>query len=232
MRMHVLQHVPFEGLGAIEPWAAANGFHITRTRFWIDEGLPRPEEVDWLVIMGGPMNIHEHAEYPWLPREKEFIRKAITAGRTVLGVCLGAQLVADVLGGKVRKNERKEIGWFPVALTASGRQTPPFDALPESFTAFHWHGDTFAIPPGAIHSAQTEACTNQAFVYEHRVVGLQFHIEYTRDSIEAMLDHCGDEVHAAPYIQSPDTIRAGYRELPATMRCLNDLLDALLHMNS
>ena len=124
MRMHFLLHVPFEGPGAIEPWAVRKGFAVSKTRFWLNESLPNPREIDWLAIMGGPMSVRDEEEHPWLAQEKLFIREAIRLGRTVLGICLGAQLIAGVLGGKVRKNAHKEIGWFPVTLTDAGRARP------------------------------------------------------------------------------------------------------------
>lgn len=227
MRMHVLQHVPFEDLGAIEPWAVAKGFSITRTSFWNDEPLPAPGEIDALVIMGGPMSVHEEGEFPWLVREKAFVRAVIARKCPVLGVCLGAQLIAEALGGAVRKNAIKEIGWFPITLTASAAETPLFSALPESFTAFHWHGETFDLPPGAIHVAASEGCLHQAFVYNQRVAALQFHLECTPPGIERLLEHCADEIRPAPAIQSAETIRAGFDNAKDTVVYLNVVLDSL-----
>src|SRR5271170_6697939 len=117
MRIHYFQHVPFEGLGCIAQWAAEKEHTVTATRFYLDEPAPNPGEIDWLVVMGGPMNIYEEAEYPWLAREKRFIGEAIRGGKTVIGICLGAQLIADVMGGPVTRNLEKEIGWFPIELT-------------------------------------------------------------------------------------------------------------------
>ncbi|HOV73256.1 MAG TPA: type 1 glutamine amidotransferase [Candidatus Hydrogenedentes bacterium] len=227
MRMHFLLHVPFEGPGAIEPWAVRKGFAVTKTRFWLNEPLPDPREIDWLAIMGGPMSVHDEQDYPWLAQEKAFIREAIRLGRTVLGICLGAQLIAVSLGGKVRTNIHKEIGWYPVTLTDSGRTSAPFNALPATFPAFHWHGETFDIPPGAIHTAASEACAHQAFSYGRHVAGLQFHLEYTADGIEAMLENCGHEIQPAPFIQSREAIRAGSAAVAEMGGHLEALLDAL-----
>ncbi len=137
MRIHYLQHVPFEDLANIEAWAKKRGHDVSGTMLFQDEPLPALEEFDWLIIMGGPMNIYEHYRYPWIVREKEFIRRSIDADKIVLGICLGAQLMADVLGGKVHRNEHKEIGWFPVRLTADAMRSPVFRVLPEGFVAFH-----------------------------------------------------------------------------------------------
>jgi len=138
MKLHWLQHVPFEGLGIIEEWAETNSFEFSCTRLHADEQLPRIGSFDWLVVMGGPMGIYDHEEHPWLVAEKRFIKNAIDAGKTVLGICLGAQLIADVLGAKVYAGPQKEIGWFPIR-RAEGAP----EIIPEELTAFHWHGDTF-----------------------------------------------------------------------------------------
>ncbi len=202
MRLQYFQHVAFEDLAEIATWAGARGATISATRCFAGEAPPAPKEFDWLVIMGGPMNIYEEDLYPWLKAEKAAIAAAIAAGKTVVGVCLGAQLIADVLGGPVSRNAHKEIGWFPVELTPQAGQSAVFRKLPASFEAFHWHGDTFAIPPGAVHAAASEGCRNQAFVYQDRVVGLQFHLESSQESIKKLIDNCGDELVAGRYIQS------------------------------
>src|SRR4051812_36082961 len=117
MRIHSLEHQAAEGPGKIADWAAARGHSIARTALYADEALPALEAFDVLVVMGGGMNIYQYRDYPWLPMEKAFLRRAIYAGKPILGICLGAQLLADVLGGKVYQNPEKEIGWFPVAIT-------------------------------------------------------------------------------------------------------------------
>lgn len=213
MRIHYLQHVPFEDLANIEAWAKKKGHDVTRTMLFQDEPLPALDNFDWLVIMGGPMNIYEHDKYPWLVREKEFISRAIAADKIVLGICLGAQLMADVLGGKVRRNEQKEIGWFPVRLTADAMRSPVFRVLPEEFVAFHWHGDTFDIPPGAIRTAESQACRNQAFVIG-KAVGLQFHLESSMDSIDHLILNCSDELKDGKYVQRPKELLSHLDRFP------------------
>jgi GMP synthase (glutamine-hydrolysing) len=207
MRLHYLQHVPFEGPANIEPWAKSLGFTVAGTRLYEDENLPELNQFDWLVIMGGPMNIYEEDKYPWLGREKRFIAEAIENDKIVLGICLGAQLIADVTGGKVYRNSYKEIGWFPVSLTSEARDSNVFSALPESFIAFHWHGDTFHLPPGAARIAESEACHIQAFEHKNgRVIGLQFHLESSPESIQLLIDNCGDELVEGRYIQKAHEI--------------------------
>ena len=225
MRIHYLQHVLFEDLANIEVWAREKGHTVSGTALDDNEKLPQIEDFDWLVILGGPMNIYEEKTYPWLVREKEFIAQAIAAKKTVLGICLGAQLIADVLGAKVKRNDFTEIGWFPVALTENAKSSPFFGTLPDRFTAFHWHGDTFEIPSGAVRSAESEACKNQAFVYNDRVIGLQFHIEYSHESINRMLENCGDELVEGEFIRKENEILNLKGNLTETKNLLTSLLD-------
>ena len=114
MRVHCLQHVPFEGLGCIEPWLQSSGHAVTFTRFHESATLPELDHVDLLIVMGGPMSVNDEAEFPWLVQEKRFVRDAIHAGKSVLGVCLGAQLIAAAMGARVYQNHTREIGWLPV----------------------------------------------------------------------------------------------------------------------
>jgi GMP synthase (glutamine-hydrolysing) len=232
MNIHYLQHVPFEGLAAIETWAATRGHRLTATRFYAGEALPPPGQPDWLVVMGGPMNIYEEANFPWLAAEKRFIRSAIEAGKVALGVCLGAQLLADVLGGPVTRNACKEIGWFPVNKTAMAARSRVAGALPEEMEAFHWHGDTFAIPPGALHVACSAACENQAFIYDERVVGLQFHLETTPESARLLARHGADELVAGPFIQTAEAMLADERRFSRINDVMWKLLDRLHEVNA
>ena len=121
MQLHYLQHVPFETIAGIGDWATSRGHTVSGTQLFAEE-FTHPGDFDFLVVMGGPMNIYEEAEYPWLAEEKAFIASAVEAGKLVLGVCLGAQLVADVLGGPVTPGPQPEIGWYPVELTEAGRE--------------------------------------------------------------------------------------------------------------
>lgn len=206
MRIHYLQHVPFEDLANIEIWAKNRGHSISVTRLFLNEELPEADQFDWLIIIGGPMNIYEEAEYPWLITEKNFIRESIDAGKIILGICLGAQLIADVLGGKVSRNKYKEIGWFPVSKTLEAKDSVFFKSIPDEFMAFHWHGDTFEIPPGALRLAESSACKNQAFEYGGRILGLQFHLESSKESIQRLIENCRDELACGKYIQDEPEI--------------------------
>jgi GMP synthase-like glutamine amidotransferase len=228
MRLHYIQHVPYENAGNIEAWAKANGHAVTKTVLYYDEEFPGPDEFDWLVVMGGPMNVYEEKDYPFLKRETAFIKGAIAKKKRVLGVCLGAQLISDVLGGKVTANANKEIGWFKVRLTPEAKGSPAFKNLPQEFTAFHWHGDTFSIPPGAKRTASSEATENQAFEFDGgRVVGLQFHLESTDDGINRLAKNCGDDLKPGKYVQSKEEFLHKDAQLKNIYQLLVTFLDGM-----
>ncbi|MBI4556413.1 MAG: amidotransferase [Candidatus Hydrogenedentes bacterium] len=227
MRIHCLQHVPFEGLGFIERWVQTKGHPVSRTRWFGQDSATNLQTLDWLIVMGGPMGVHDEEEHPWLIEEKRLITAAIHAEKTVLGICLGAQLIADVLGAPVYRNRHREIGWLPITLTEAGTQSPLFEGFPRKFDVFHWHGDTFDLPAGAQHMAFSEACVNQAFVYNERVVGLQFHLETTPQGLAGLINNCGGEIVEAPFIQSPRQMTADSGRFDAINGYMGSLLDRL-----
>lgn len=208
MRIHYLQHVPFEGLGYIDDWARHRGHTVSATALFADEPLPDPAAFDSLVILGGPMGVDDTSEHGWLTREKRFIERTLREEKRTLGICLGAQLIAAVLGADVFKAPHKEIGWHRVTRAAAVENSNFTKIIPDHFFAFHWHGDTFDLPTGALHLAQSEACRHQAFFYPPAVIGLQFHLESSQESIEQLIQHCGHELVAAPYVQSEIDIRS------------------------
>ena len=226
MRAHYMQHVPFEGLGSIEPWLQNGGYQITRSQLFASPALPGVDEIDLLIVMGGPMSVNDEAEFPWLVPEKTFIREFIASGRPVLGICLGAQLIANALGARVYRNSMKEIGWFPIQAVAT-EETNMF-TFPASMEVFHWHGETFDLPPGATRLARSAACENQAFQIGRSVIGLQFHLETTPESARQIVVNCRAELVAAQYVQSEQAILAAgpdrYRAINARME---DLLSFL-----
>lgn len=226
-KIQCLTHVPFENAANIHVWAQDNSHDLQYTHLYRKQHFPDIEDFDILAIMGGLMNIYEHDKYPWLIEEKKFIAQAIEKNKKVVGICLGAQLLADVLGGKVTQNKYKEIGWFDINLTDHAKNSSLFSSLPEQFTAFQWHGDTFTIPPGAVNLATNQTCQNQAFQYSDNVIALQFHLDYSQHSIEEMLENCSDELVDAPYIQTEQQIRDGYHRIPQIKGLLYKCLDAL-----
>lgn len=225
MKLHYFQHVPFEGLGNIETWAQKNKIYISSTRFF-EPGAAEPAlDYDFLVVMGGPMNVDEENIYPWLKDEKIWIEKAIRAGKKVLGICLGAQLIARVLGSLVYKNPRKEIGWWPVIWAPEAAAHPAFSAFTGVNEVFHWHGDTFDLPSGCEHAAKSEACLNQAFFYGENTAGLQFHLESTPDSVRLLADHCADEIVDAPFVQSREEILGTEKQFKNVAGLLENFLN-------
>lgn len=220
MRIHYLQHVPFEGPAMIATWANARGYSLSNTALYEhDHSLPSLDEFDMLVVMGGPMSVHDEAEYAWLASEKALITQAIEQGKHVLGICLGAQLIAQVLGANVVANEQKEIGWFPInwqmtqdTLSPTNELSKLFNGLANPMTVLHWYGERFEIPSGAQHIASSKACHNQGFLYQNTVLGLQFHLEMNSAAIDNILNACGDELVNGAYIQNEAQIRDGYRD--------------------
>lgn len=207
LRIHYLQHVPFEGPGYIAEWAEGRGHSLSATHLFDNNTLPALADFDWLMIMGGPMGVYNETSYPWLREEKALIRSAIDAGKTIIGICLGSQLLAEALGARVYRNPQKEIGWFPVSVTSEAKQHELLAGLTDSFPVFHWHGDTFDLPEGATHLLTTAACKNQAFSYGNKILGLQFHLEATPETLQAMVDHGQGELREeGEYIQSGSAI--------------------------
>lgn len=231
MRIHVLRHASFESEAFIADWAEGRGYTLSRSDLWkpgASGNLPDPADIDMVVAMGGPQSVGDEVEYPWLVREKRFLREVVDAGLPVLGICLGAQLLADVLGAAVYPCEAEEIGWHPVEITGSCETHPLFSAFPSRFVTFQWHGDTFEIPEGALSCAASQVCSNQAFVWEDRVVGLQFHPEMRPESVEALLAEFGHTLaQRGEWVQSEAAIRSADAYYDSNNRWLAVLLDKL-----
>lgn len=227
LKLHCLQHEDFEGVGCISDWASDRGHQLTYTEFFKGDDLPDIQYPDFLIIMGGSMSVNDEKEYSWLRKEKEFIREVIDAGKPVLGICLGAQLISCALGKQVYKNSSKEIGWWPVRLTEAGRSQAFFDSLPQEFNIFQWHGDTFDLPEGAVLLAESPGCRNQAFIYGGRTLALQFHLEVTLHSMEVLLKSGTEELLPDVYVQSAEQVRRGASHIAfnnGLMYCVLDYL--------
>lgn len=225
MRLHVFQHVPFEGPGSIQGWADNANLETRVTRFFRNEPLPPLPEITHLVVMGGPMGANDDRRFPWLTEEKRFIRDAIDAGKSVLGICLGAQLMAAALGAPVYKNPFPEIGWFPIHKSREARSDENASFLPSSLTVFHWHGDTFDLPPETCCLAHSAACPHQGFYIGRRIVGLQFHLETTRESLHALIENCTDAIVGGPFIQPSATMRAVTDRFTPNQKVMKALLE-------
>lgn len=207
MKIQFLQHVPFEGPARIADWANDRRHEIAITKLFSGDACPDVRDIDALVVMGGPMGANDDARLPWMKMEKKMIADAIEKEKKVLGICLGAQLIARVLGAKVYKNPEKEIGWFPIELNPPNVRKHPLNVLPQRVNVFHWHGDAFDLPKGATHLARSRGCENQAFHYGDHVVGLQFHLEMAGAHIESLLRYAAQDLQpAGAYTQTLDEI--------------------------
>lgn len=226
-KLHYFQHVPFENLGCIEAWATAHDFKLSTTRFYQDSAIAVPDDMDWLVVMGGPMGVGDLDRYPWLVEEKKAIEAAIEAKKVVLGICFGAQLIAEVLGAGVRANAYKEIGWFPVYLERKSLDHPLVEIFPSQWDAFHWHSDTFDIPDGARLLATSSACHSQGFVYGDRVVALQFHMEVTRTGAARLVENCSADLKSDEFVATSDEILSPDAPFEASHRMMTQLLNYL-----
>lgn len=223
MRAHYLQHVPFEGLGSIAPWLEAAGHELTNTRFFESAALPDLKKIDLLLVMGGPMSVNDEDEFPWLVSEKQFIGEAIHLGKPVLGICLGAQLIASATGARIYRNSFKEIGWFPIYGISSNDRS--IFSFPPSVQVFHWHGETFDLPSGATRLAKSDKCENQAFQISKSVIGLQFHLETTPEAAREIVSNCRNDLVPSEYIQTEQEILS---VKPERYKSINQLMGNIL----
>jgi len=220
-------HVPFEGPGVMADWIRKHGHRLEYTRFHENESLPEASEVDLLIIMGGPMNVFDFHIHPWMQEEIEWVRAFIRSGKPALGICLGAQILAAALGEEVYPGPEKEIGWHNLQFLPSLGEFRIFKELPVARKVFHWHGDTFNIPEGAVGIARSQLFPNQGFIYDRRVVALQFHLEVTPDAVRGMLENCRDELVKSPHIQSAKEILAETDYFESNQQVLYKFLDYL-----
>lgn len=220
----IVQHAPFEGPGALLPFLQSHGYVCQVCHVYLEPAMPTPSW-DLVAVLGGPMNVDQDATLPWLGPEKEFLRRCIDRGTPVLGICLGGQLIARALGARVVRNPQKEIGWFDVTRAPGAELHPLGKHWPDRVELFHWHGDTFELPEGAVLLASSAACPNQAFAWGDRVLALQFHCEFTGHNAGALAE--GDETEdwkPGPFIQLPRDFIAR----PERFDTLNQQMDRLI----
>jgi GMP synthase (glutamine-hydrolysing) len=236
MRIHALYHEPYEGPGNIKNWADMKGYRINSTSLYNKENLPDTDDFDMLLIMGGSMSVNDEKKYSWLKKEKNLIRESVNKNKAILGICLGAQLISSALGGKVYKNNFMEIGWFPVQFKNTLLNNQLKKILPEELTVFHWHGETFENPPGAIGFASSEATANQAFISGSQVIGLQFHLEMTVNDIKEICNAGKAMLTESSYVQNANQIFSQMHYVEAGNKLMYGILNYLegsfLHRNN
>ncbi|GAB2900774.1 type 1 glutamine amidotransferase [Uliginosibacterium flavum] len=225
LRVLVLQHVPFETLGCISDWLEARNAKIEFIRFFAGDHLVAEGRYDLVIVLGGPMSANDEENHPWLREEKAYLSALCNEGRAVLGICLGAQLIANSLGADVYAAVEREIGWLPVCAV---KTTPDFK-FPARLDVFQWHGETFDLPIGSKCLARSLVCENQIFQFGRRVIGMQFHLEATRASVAEMLKHCSSELETDErHVQSAKLIKASpdhfYESANRVMRSVLDYL--------
>ena len=223
MKFHVLQHAAYEGPGEIAVWAEKRGHSISTSHLYRGDALPALQDFEALIIMGGEMNIYQYRDWPWLQPETEFIQTALQDGKRAVGICLGAQFLADVLGSRVVQNPVHELGWYPVTWTAESREF--FPGLPSSCLVLHWHGDRFSLPKGATRLAISEGCPEQGFVIPGKALGLQFHMEVDPSLVKLYVESQGNWP-TGKYVQDPGEIlsQAG-KHCETNRHLLHGLLD-------
>lgn len=220
----VLQHVAHENMGSLESY-----FHRAGLSWqYVELFRQFPAQLDLaqaagLVVMGGPMNVDEVDKFPFLAREVEWMRQAVAAGLPLLGICLGSQLLAKAMGAKVYPNAVKEIGWYEIELEPAAADDLLFAGSAARETVFQWHGDTFDLPPGAVHLAFSPGCRQQAFRCGRAAWGLQFHVEVTAAIVDTWLTEAENrrELAGLDYID-PRAIAAQTPQMMPAMQALGD----------
>ncbi len=227
MRIQLIEHDPEDfSRTNISLWAAEQGYRVDQIYVCNNEELPSIDSFDWLMVMGGSQHAWDIDGNAWLQKEKEFVNKSLTAGKIILGICFGAQLLAEALGGKLFPNPHREIGWYEVALNRQGQESFLFQDIPSSFVTFHWHSDHFALPTSCTRLAGSQATENQAFVDKERpLVGLQFHPEYTRQMITYYAREHSQDWTSEDYVSTRDEVLARTDEIPDTYWLMEALLN-------
>lgn len=225
MRLHYLQHEDPVSLGSIKNWLIKSGHQVSGTSFHKGEVPPAIEEIDGLIVLGGSMSVYDEEGFPWLRDEMNFIRQTIDANKLVLGVCLGAQLIAGALGKKVYRNPELEVGWFEIRRFPSANGHKLADIIPPAAEVFHWHGDTFELPDGAVRLASSEACANQAYAYGRNVLALQFHLETTPEEAQGWVEKDVAKLAKGPFCQTPEQMLKSPERFDGNHRLLDSILD-------
>ena len=227
LNIHCLMHVPYEGPGVITDWALKRDHSMDYTRLYEQESLPDISGIHMLVIMGGPMNVFDNHIHTWMEEEIAWVSAFIQTGKPVIGICLGAQIIAAALGADVYPGDQKEIGWHNLQFLPAVGEYMIWKEHPGTLKVFQWHGDTFDIPEGATRIASSPAFPNQGFIFGKQVIALQFHLEVTRKAVEDLTDNCRNEIRPGTYIQEEQDILSDTSHFSFSQDLLFQLLDYL-----
>ena len=222
MKVLIFQHAEGEWIGSMESWFTQKQAELTTVYLYRGESAPAITHYDWLLIMGGPMSAYDEANYPWLKEEKNIIQKAIAQNKKVLGICLGAQLIASALGATVKPNTQSEIGWFEVT-----RTNDIASWLPEHFNPLSWHGDIVELPSGAVAFAKSDATPCQGFQWGERVFALQFHLEADIGTAACFLSLESNGLPAGDFVQSEATLLNDADGVAESRLVMHRLLDRI-----
>ena len=200
----MFQNEECEHLGVFSKILNENNISYQYIKLYEEEEIPNLNDYSAIIILGGPMNVYEERKYPFLKKENSSIKEALKINKPMLGICLGAQIIARAAGAKVYPAKRKEIGWFTLNLTTGGIENDVFRGLERQFTVFQWHGDTFDIPSGSIKLAKSNLFPNQAFSIGKTIYALQFHLEVTKKMILEWVNRYEDELVTLKEEVDPD----------------------------
>ena len=232
MIIHLLEHDTYAGATNIDLWAQQNGHQVERSFLCDNAAMPNPNTFDRLVVTGCFGHAWDEENLPWLRPEKDFVRMILERGIPVLGLCFGAQVLAEILGGRVFINEQPEIGWHEVRLTADGVESDLFESVPELFTSFHWHNDHYSLPAECIRLAESDVSPNQAFVStKYPAAGIQFHPEYTLDLVQTYAREHGHEWTPGSYVMSRSEVLDQASRLPETYWLMETIFENWMRMH-
>ncbi len=209
MKALIYTHHPEEGAGLLEAILRQRGWEVKEVKLWKGEQMPEPKSFHLLILMGGPMSINDEDDYSFLSKEKIFVRRWVHEGNPTLGICLGAQLIADCLGGRVYRGDKEELGWYELTVTEKGKKDPFVRIFPPRFPVFQWHSETFDLPEGAILLATAQDYPHQAFRFGELTYAFQFHLEVTEEMLQVWLSgngagrHKKGEINAALHLYLP-----------------------------
>lgn len=228
MKILCVVHAEFEKPGSIETWAKKSNHLLLQVNPFKGEMLPDIDAFDLLVVMGGPQSPLELDKAPYLRNEIELIKQAISKGKRILGVCLGAQLIGEALGAKTERSPNREVGMYPVQLLNSAKDDPVFSQFSDEFDVMHWHSDMPGMVEGMELLAQSEGCPRQVFRYGDKIYGFQCHFELTRELVKEMIRHCEDDLKPGKYVMTQEQLmEQDYSSMNAKMDKVLDYLSSV-----